>query len=311
MDNICHTLVGAACAEAGLKTRTRFATPVLLITANLPDVDVLAFATSTPAVAVRRGLTHGILAQALLPIAFTVLVLLVDRWRPPRGGGQRARAAPLLLLSYVGVLTHVGLDWLNNYGVRLLMPFSDRWSYGDSVFIVDPWLWLVLGLGVLVARRTSRPAAAGVSLILATIYIAGMVVSARRAREHVLDAWMRVHGAPPRALMVGPAFANPFRRAIILHAGDHYRSGRFHWQGRRVVLDEARVPLNADVPAAVRARDDPRVRAVLVWARFPFYRLAPVEDGTRVTVSDMRFAGRVGDVTVLVPHDVRPEAPGR
>lgn len=311
MDNICHTLVGAACGEAGLKTRTRFAMPVLMITANLPDVDVLSFAASTPAVALRRGLTHGVAAQVLLPIVFAGLVLLVDRLRPPRHGGPRARAAPLLLLSYIGVLSHVGLDWLNNYGVRLLMPFADRWFYGDSVFIVDPWLWLVLGLGAFVARRWSRRRIAAIALLVATIYIAGMVASARQARAHVLEAWARTHGGSPRALMVGPAFADPFRRTIIVDAGDHYRTGLFHWSGRRMELDDRLIPRNDRAPAAVRARQDPDVQAVLVWTRFPYYRLAPAENGTRVTLSDVRFMGRVGDITVFVPHDVRPEAPAR
>ena len=53
MDNVCHTLVGAAMAEAGLKhahAPTRRA--ALMIGANLPDVDVLVFATDTPSVVV-------------------------------------------------------------------------------------------------------------------------------------------------------------------------------------------------------------------------------------------------------------------
>ena len=31
------------------------------------------------------------------------------------------------------------------------MPFSDRWFYGDTLFIVDPWLWLILGGAVMLA----------------------------------------------------------------------------------------------------------------------------------------------------------------
>ena len=46
------------------------------------------------------------------------------------------------------MLTHPALDWLNNYGMRWLMPFDGRWFYGDALFIIDPWVWLVLG-GVL------------------------------------------------------------------------------------------------------------------------------------------------------------------
>src|SRR5687768_10514731 len=111
MDNLCHTLVGAACGEAGLKRTTRWGNPILMIAANLPDVDVLAFATDTPAVAIRRGWTLGVVAQALLPIVLTGIVLALDRWRPAKDGRSRVRAGPVLLLAYVGVLSHVGLDW--------------------------------------------------------------------------------------------------------------------------------------------------------------------------------------------------------
>lgn len=300
MENLCHTLVGAACGEAGLKGRTRWGNPVLMIAANLPDLDVLAYATDTPAVALRRGMTHGALAQALLPVVFTAIVLILDRWRPPVGGGQRARAMPLLLLSYVGVLSHVGLDWLNNYGIRLLMPFSSQWFYGDAVFIVDPWLWLMFGSGIFLARRRSWRWAASMSLVVATAYIFGMIWSARVARERVLDTWTRERGVRPQALMVGPSFANPFHRTIILDAGDHYRTGSFDWP-RTVKLDDRRVPKNDDHPAAVAAQDDRRVRAVLVWARFPYYHLTPADGGTQVALRDMRFPARVGSATVLVP----------
>jgi inner membrane protein len=56
-----------------------------------------------------------------------------------------ARAGPLLALTAVAVVTHPALDWLNNYGLRWLMPFSGRWFYGDALFVIDPWVWLLLG----------------------------------------------------------------------------------------------------------------------------------------------------------------------
>ena len=40
---------------------------------------------------------------------------------------------------------HPLLDWTNNYGIRFFLPWSQHWSYGDFVFIVDPYLWLILG----------------------------------------------------------------------------------------------------------------------------------------------------------------------
>ena len=59
------------------------------------------------------------------------------------------------------MLTHPALDWLNTYGIRLLMPFDGRWFYGDVLFIVDPWVWLLLGTAVLLAHSGSRWLVAG------------------------------------------------------------------------------------------------------------------------------------------------------
>src|SRR5688500_7788088 len=114
VDNICHTLVGAAFGEAGLKRQTRFGNATLMVAANLPDLDVLVFATDLPSVAFRRGWTHGTLAQALLPVALTAVMLGVSRMFPTRGDEPPARARGLLLLAYIGVLSHVALDLLNN-----------------------------------------------------------------------------------------------------------------------------------------------------------------------------------------------------
>jgi inner membrane protein len=97
--------------------------------------------------AFRRGWTHGVLALALWPFVLTGVLLLWDRYvrlkRKP--DAAPARAGPLLMLTALAVVTHPTLDWLNNYGLRWLMPFSGRWFYGDALFVIDPWVWLMLG----------------------------------------------------------------------------------------------------------------------------------------------------------------------
>src|SRR5690606_8078623 len=88
----------------------------------------------------------------------------------------------LLLLSALSIVTHPVLDWMNVYGVRWLMPFDGTWFYGDALFIVDPWIWGALAVGVVAARRRWRrgdaPRVARRPAILAlgavTAYIAGM-----------------------------------------------------------------------------------------------------------------------------------------
>ena len=291
MDNLCHTLVGAAFGEAGLKQQTRFGNTTLMIAANLPDLDVLVFATDLPSVAFRRGWTHGILAQALLPVALTAAMLGVDRVFRAQPDELPARAKGLLLLSYVGVLSHVGLDLLNNYGVRLLMPFSNRWFYGDAVFIIDPWLWLTLGAGIWLTRRRGIAVAARQALTLAAVYIAAMCLNARLARNVVLDEWRAERGGAPISLMAGPVAITPFRRQVIVDAGIVYETGTLNLLRRRMTF-EAVIPKNDTDPRVARARAAPNIRAFLVWSRFPFWTIEETGDGARVSVSDLRFAGR-------------------
>ena len=291
MDNLCHTLVGAAFGEAGLKRQTRFGNATLMIASNLPDIDVLVFATDVPSVAFRRGWTHGTLAQALLPVALTAAMLCAARVFRPRDDEPPVRAGGLLLLSYIGVLSHVGLDLLNSYGVRLLMPFSNRWFYGDALFIIDPWLWLTLGIGIWLTRSGRIAVASRHALTLAAIYIAAMCLNARVARGIVLNEWRAERGGDPVSLMAAPVPIAPYRRQVIVDAGPVYETGTLTLLPRRLTL-EVIVPKNDTDPRVARARDAPNIRAFLVWSRFPYWTIEETSDGTRVTVSDLRFVGR-------------------
>ena len=291
MDNVCHTLVGAAFGEAGLKRRTRYGNAALMVSANVPDVDVLVFLTDVSSVAFRRGWTHGIPAQLLLPFAVTALFWIVNRVRGGRLQAAQFRPLWILLLSYIGVYSHVGLDLLNNYGVRLLAPLDWRWFYGDAVFIVDPWLWLALGAGIWLARRRQLTAPASGALVFAACYILAMVLSARAARTTVAGIWEQTRGIQPRALMVGPVPLTPFRRDVIIDAGDHYETGRFTWLPTAVTFDPERIPKNDTRAEVARARErSAGIRDFLVWSRYPFWEINPTPQGTEVIVRDMRFA---------------------
>lgn len=161
MDPLTHTLVGASLAQTRFG-RVRLGTATCVIGANLPDIDAASyFLGSDLALGFRRGWTHGVLAMAVLPPLLAWVMHQVDRVRCKRM--PAARPVPfgrLVVLSYVAVLSHPALDWLNTYGVRLLMPFDGRWFYGDALFIVDPWVWLLLGTVVVLAHSGSRLQAA-------------------------------------------------------------------------------------------------------------------------------------------------------
>ena len=196
----------------------------------------------------------------------------------------------LLALSVLALYSHLLLDFLNNYGVRVLAPLDWRWFYGDALFILDPWLWLTLGIGVWVARRTRAPQPARIALGVAAGYVAVMLASAAIAREAVVREWRASRGYDPSALMVGPVPVSPFSHQVIIDAGTHYETGTYRFSSPRLRLDAARIPKNEHPPEVAAARMVPAIRGFLVWSRFPFWEVRRTEAGTLVTVQDIRFS---------------------
>lgn len=181
MDPLAHTAVGACLAKAGLERASPLATATLIIGANLPDVDAIAGAWGREAsMLFRRGWTHGVLAMVVLPLLLAAGVLLWDRGlrRRRAPASEPARAGVIVGLSFLGVLSHPFFDWLNTYGIRLLMPFDGRWFYGDALFIVDPILWLTMG-GALVLAHSRTPASAAGWILLLSLMTSVVTLSDR------------------------------------------------------------------------------------------------------------------------------------
>jgi inner membrane protein len=188
MDPITHTCVGAGLSAAGLRQTTALATPTLILAANAPDIDILsALAGPYTSLAFRRGITHGIPALLVLPILVAGLMLAWDRWIRLRRAPEVEPARPglLLALASLGVWTHPILDWLNNYGIRWFLPFDGSWSYGDAVFILDPWLWLLVVGPAFLTWSSSRLAQA------LWVVLAGLL-TLPMALADVVPEWARI-----------------------------------------------------------------------------------------------------------------------
>lgn len=319
MDNICHSLVGAALASTGLARRTRLATATLVIGANFPDIDVLAVPLGG-GLGFRRGWTHGVLAMMLLPFVLTGIMLWWDRRTRRRRVvlGRDPSALPatsaraLLLLSFVSILTHPALDLMNTYGVRLLMPFSGRWFYGDSLFIVDPWLWVLLLAAYLLGRRGTEQGIrrARITLAAATSYVVAMIGLGAWTRARVGDRLRETLGAPTK-LMVAPVLVNPFRRDIVYENGQLYAlTSASVFTSRPDIAPRMSIPTHRDDPIAQRASALPVVRTFLSWARFPYFEIDRDASGFVVRVSDARYARPGGQSWASITvHLTRPIAP--
>ncbi|MDN3645239.1 metal-dependent hydrolase [Pontixanthobacter aestiaquae] len=273
MDNLTHSLIGALLGQAGLKKKTGLAMPALIIGANLPDVDAACFfwLEGTEHLGFRRGITHGPPALLLLPLILAGLLYGFDRWQTKRGKRPEGRLPVnfkwLFLLSFIGCLTHPALDWLNVYGIRLLEPFSSRWFYGDTLFIIDVWLWALLGFATWFSLRREKrggdwikPARAAMVAVLAYIGLNG-VISSNAAHSHV-DA---PTGSDQQIASPVPGIFH--QREVITGGNGLYAINGTALPG---------VPLDRCNLDELRAKD-PQVEAFLFWSRTPF--IEPGEDG--------------------------------
>jgi inner membrane protein len=310
-------LFGAALASSGLGRRTTLGTTALVVGANLPDVDALSYFGGPLAdLAWRRGWTHGILAIGILPV---VLAGLLGLSYPAWSRHRRTPVAPpdqrqLLLLSFIAVLSHPILDTLNTYGVRWLMPFSGRWFYGDALFIVDPWAWLILAAGVIWGwrqRRASghrRPQAARWALAVFALYAGAMWTSGLAARSAVVHAIESRAPASVERAMASPRPLTVLSRSYVAETDGEYRVGSFRWladpqivPGEVAIFAETR-PAH---PAYAIAESTLAMRRFLGWARFPTFMIEQAgEREFLVHAIDLRYARRPGEqfgaVTVRV-----------
>ena len=148
MDNLTHSLVGLTAAKAGLERLSPGATALCVLAANAPDCDVaiLLFGDRWTYLHHHRGITHAIVGVAVLSLFLPLVFYGIDRlWARFRGQPAKTKLKGLMVTSVLVTATHPLLDWTNNYGIRFFLPWSSKWSYGDLVYIIDPYIWLLLG----------------------------------------------------------------------------------------------------------------------------------------------------------------------
>lgn len=291
MDNLTHGLVGALIGQAGLKRRTGLAMPALIFGANLPDIDAGCVVWGTESLAMRRGLTHGPIALVLLPLALAGFLWWFDRWQARRGTRPDTRLPVhfgwLFALAFLACLTHPALDWMNVYGIRLLEPFSHRWFHGDVLFIIDVWLWAMMGLGLILSLRREKrggnwraPARAAIAGALAYIGVNAAITYWHEARATLTEPY-------PETVIAAPVPVRFWHRNILASrgsgdwiasdwSGDEFGYGYRYPAGTRCHLPDARHA----------SANRPDVAAFLFWSQAPFALRNP--DGG-VTVYDARF----------------------
>lgn len=307
MDNLTHSLVGALIGQMGLKRKTGLAMPTLIIAANIPDIDAVAtLLGGHQHLAIRRGITHGPIAMVVLPLLLWGIMLWFDAWQTRRGKRPDKRLPMhkgwLLALAYIGCLSHPLFDWFNSYGIRLLEPFTSQWFYGDTIFIIDIWLWIALIAGVWISIRRERknalnwriPAVASFAAICAYIFANGLITG--RAEQLTADAVEQKHNIAPSLVVANPVPVQFWKREMLWRDGIRYGQGTYTVFNDVRVDDSARPHYMGVEDAAAFDKYIVSNSSMLFWSRMPVVEIVGEGAERTLKVSDQRFSDPlVGD----------------
>lgn len=298
MDNLTHSLIGVSLSRAGLNRLAPDATAILLVAANAPDVDVLSwFGGAGAALQWHRSYTHSLAFSPLMAVASVALIRIFTR---RKDGWLLA-----WLVAWIGVLSHLALDLTNNYGVRLWLPFSRSWIEWDTTYVIDPYIWAILLLGLFAPflarlvsseigeRKRVYPSRVwpGIALGLVLFYDFGRALLHMRAVA-TLNARMYESEEPIRAA----AFPTPLS-PLVWH-------GLVETSDRDILYSFTLVDNFDPSSGKVFYRNDPGAALpalaalpnfgrLIAFDQYPLWRVINDENNARYRLTDLRFGDPV------------------
>ncbi len=296
--------------RAGLNRKTALATATLTLAAEAADLDVISrFWGGAEGLNHHRGFTHSFLGVPLVAAVVVGFVYLIWRARgrpikdpklPPRWG---------LLFAYgcLAGVSHILLDFTNNYGVRPFWPFSERWISWDIVFIVEPVMLVALFLGLILpslssliseeigARRQAPPGRFAASLaLIAVFFYWGLRDYEHRRAVAVLQSRIYKEADPMRASAY-PYMINPFRWHGVVETASFFATMDVDSLAPEVdPAGDMQIHYKPEeTPVTLAAKQSYLGRVYLSWAQYPLTEAEQLEgDGAAYVVRfrDLRYA---------------------
>jgi inner membrane protein len=313
MEPITHLMTGACLARAGFNRKAAYATVAMTLAAEAPDLDTL-WSIDGPIAGFQhhRGWTHTF---AGLPFEAAILVggiWLVHRWRlrrqsrprPTRVLSAPVRWGMLYGLCLIALLSHLLLDWTNNYGLRPFFPFNPRWYAGSFVFIFEPIIFLLL-LVALVApslfglinsevgarRAVFRGQGWAIAALTAIVSLWGWR-AVERGRAEQLALAGDYKGAEVLRVSLSPYPVNPFRWHAVVETPTSFVLSEINTLSDAVTVDEADTFYKPRATlATLAAKRSWLGKVYLDWSKFPLVTETgkDAEGLTTVNFSDLRF----------------------
>lgn len=309
LEPVTHFLTGACLGRAGLNRKTALATLTLTLAAEAPDLDVLGRIRGPAfAFAHHRGFTHSFLGVPLM--AAVVVGFVYGIWRlrgrktnnslPPRWG-------LLFFYACLAGLSHILLDFTNNYGVRPLWPISEKWFSWDIVFIFEPVMFVLLLLGLIVPaifslvdreigarHRGPRGRLAATLALIGVVAIWGIRDFEHRRAVSVLQS-RTYNNEDPIRVSAYPTTIDPFHWFGVVETTDLFALAPVDSLAPEVdPAGQMEVRYKPEEnAAALAAKKSYLGRVYLDWAQYPLTETQPLEppgSGFLVNFQDLRYA---------------------
>ena len=337
MEPLTHFFTGACMGRAGFNRKTAYATLAATLAAEAADLDIFwGFRGPVEELKHHRGITHTFVGAPVVAAVTVGAIWLLHRWNESRrlrklanvklapGEPIPSRLEPrpvrwgwLYLACLVAALSHIALDWTNNYGVRPFFPFKPRWYAGSFMFIAEPVLWGLFLLAFVFpwlfgladreigAKRTRFRGQGWAIFALAGLVVLGIARWIEHSQVIEMLGNTRVTSAPVTRMAIEPYPVNLFRWHAILETRDFYQTAEVNTWTDSIESDPQVDVLYKpeDTPALEAAKRTFLGRVYLDWGTWavvrdlgqePFAGVDPphLPAGTWTTVefSDLRFA---------------------
>jgi len=325
MEPVTHFMTGAVLARTGLNRKAAYATLAMTLAAEAPDIDTL-WGLGGPVVGFEhhRGITHTFLGIPFEAAIIVGGVWLYHRWRTSKGPRGKAPLAPvrwgmLYLFCLIALLSHILLDWTNNYGVRPFFPFNPRWYAGSIVFIFEPVMFLLLLLALVapfffglinseVGAKKERFRGRGWA-VFALAAIVALWAWRWVERDNAMVLAKTELGEPVLRVFADPHPVNPYLWSVIAETPEAYRIFTVNALRGEAVSSPERDSLYKPPTtlATLAAKRSLLGEVYLDWSIFPVVEQTGIDpDGyATVTFRDLRFMYE----TFLTRGDIRDHPP--
>jgi inner membrane protein len=171
----------------------------------------------------------------------------------------------LYLTALISALSHLLLDWTNNYGLRPFFPFNARWYEGSFVFIAEPVIWALLLTALVmpwllgladteIGAKKKKFRGRGWAIFALT----GMVLLwgwrwAEQGRARALAENTQIAAAAVKRMALEPYPFNPFHWHAILETAEYYQTAEINTLSGEIASDPRRDVLYK--PAATAATE--------------------------------------------------------